>query len=405
VDVLEIDRPACPPAIPAAESRAVRAARRDGAASAEHELLFALLAPCLGWIEAAEAAEAALQRFGSLAAALAAGEAELAALPGLGEGGAATLKAVQAAARHLGAMRPPERPVLRDGAAVVAHLRAQGPLPAGLRAVFLDAGDRLIAEEAAGEAGAAGEGAARRLLRRALALNAATVVTLRVVAGGDPVAQPADILLAGRLAAAGRVMEIELRDHLVVGPGGHASLAGLGLVAPEARWAWPRRRRAGPGRAGGALGVVAPEARWAWSRRRRAGRGCGGGARRAPAAWDPRGTGTPSGAGGAAPGPTATPPGAAPQGPTPLRRGGIARHARGAGRWRAPAGRPEIRRKRGTRRASARHAGGCETRRRAVDRCGGRDQAGTARRRRRTSAAWRPSGQDPPRRGATTERS
>jgi DNA repair protein RadC len=192
----------------------------------EHELLFAVLAPCLGWGGASEAASAALARYGGLGAALDAPEAELAALPPLGETGAAILAAVAATAQHLGARQAGERPVLRALPAVLAHLGA-GSRPAGLRAIFLDARDRLVSEEAVGPADG---GAAARVLRRAVALNAAAILLLRQDAAATPAASQADVALARRVGLAAEVLEIALRDHLVLGRGAPVSLRERGLL-------------------------------------------------------------------------------------------------------------------------------------------------------------------------------
>lgn len=218
-----------PPNLPP-RSETVAALARPPAPSTyavEYEVLFGVFAPCLGWLAAAEAAESVLRHFGDLAAALAATESELAALDPLGEDGAATLKGVAAAARHLGALRQAELPVLRCLPAILAHLRVTGPLPAGLRGIFLDARDRAISEEGMG---GADTGAAARVLRRAVMLNAVAVILLRHDPDGDPTALDADVLLARRIATAGQVMEVELRDHLVVGRGEPNSLRGLGLM-------------------------------------------------------------------------------------------------------------------------------------------------------------------------------
>lgn len=235
MNLVEIGPPQVPPPITAAPAAPRRRARPAAASwqaapgidAIEHEVLFGVLAPCLGWVEAAEAAEAALRRFGGLAGTLAAPEGELAALGPLGEAGAATLKGLAAAARHLGALEVPARPALRGLPAILGHLRAAGPMPAGLRAIFLDARDRVIAEEALGAAEA---GAAARVLRRAVALDAVAVILLRHVPEGDPTALDADVLLARRVAGAAEVIELELRDHLVIGGGAPASLRGLGLM-------------------------------------------------------------------------------------------------------------------------------------------------------------------------------
>ncbi len=237
MNLVEIGTPQIlpPPLPPAAVAPARRRARPAASPrppapaidATEHEVLFGVLAPCLGWSAAAEASEAALQRFGGLAATLAAPEDELAALGPLGEAGAATLKGLAAAARHLGALQPPERPVLRGPSEVLARLCAGGAMPPGLRAIFLDSRDGVIAEEAMG---AVDDGAAARVLRRAVALNALAVILLRHAAEGESAALAGDVLFAQRVAATARVIELELRDHVVVGAGAPMSLRGLGLL-------------------------------------------------------------------------------------------------------------------------------------------------------------------------------
>lgn len=200
----------------------------------DREVLFALLAPCLGWAEAAEATEAVLARHGGFPAAAEAAEADLAALPALGEAGAAAIKAVHAAALCLArrGRSPAPRPVLDSTRALVAHLGASAARrPAGeVRALFLDAGEGLIAEEAMGGADAAAEAALpARVIRRALARDAASVVLVRRL-GGDPVALPAEAALAGRVQEAALLVGLRLADHLLVGRAGHVSLRRQGLL-------------------------------------------------------------------------------------------------------------------------------------------------------------------------------
>jgi DNA repair protein RadC len=193
----------------------------------EYELLFGVLVPCLGWLSAAEASEAVLRVFGDLTTVLAAPEDSLAAVNPLGEDGAAALKGLAAAARYLGALRQSELPVLRSPTAILAHLHEAGPTPAGLRAIFLDARDRAIADETVGGVGGVD---AARVLRRAFALDAVSVILVRHGHEGDPVALEVEALAARRVAAACEVMEVELRDYVMVGTDAPKSLRGLGLI-------------------------------------------------------------------------------------------------------------------------------------------------------------------------------
>ena len=209
---------AAAPALP--PSRHVVASRGPAVASSEaedREILYALLAPCLGCMEAAEAVEAVIARFGGLAEATAAGAQDLASLPELGEAGAAALRAVMAAALRLERLRRSRRPVLTRTAAVLAHLRrGASAIGAGeLRALFLDARGALLAEEAVGPGTAAA--VPGKVIRRALALEADGVLLARGCAGGDPVASDSDIAMARSLDQAAAVMGLTLREHLVLG--------------------------------------------------------------------------------------------------------------------------------------------------------------------------------------------
>jgi DNA repair protein RadC len=214
---------AAAPALP--PSRHVSAPRPTGAAAAEaedREILYALLAPCLGCMEAAEAVEAVIARFGGLAEATAAKSQDLAALPELGEAGAAALRAVMAAALRLERMRRGRRPALARTAAVLAHLRhGASAITAGeLRALFLDARGVLLAEETVGPGTAAA--VPGRVIRRALALDADAIMLARGCEGGDPVASESDIAMARSLDQAAAVMGLRLREHLVLGRTAHA---------------------------------------------------------------------------------------------------------------------------------------------------------------------------------------
>ena len=211
-----------PPARPPRRPRRPAAAPEPG--TEDLELLFSLLCHSLGCMEAAEAAEALIARHGGFAEAVAADPDDLARQPELGEAGAALLKAVHHAALRLDQIRARRRPDLRDLAGLVAYLRATAQPAEGMRALFLDREDRLLADEPLPTS------APGRALRRALSLGAEAVLLLRCQASGDPVAAEADIALARSLEQAALLMEIRLRDFVVVGRGAPASLRERGLL-------------------------------------------------------------------------------------------------------------------------------------------------------------------------------
>lgn len=199
----------------------------------DREILFALLAPCLGCMEAAEAVEAVLARFGSLTEAVAATPGDLVALPELGEAGAAALRAVLAAARRLDRLRRSRRPVLGRSAAWVAHLRRGGATMAAgqFRALFLDPRGVLLAEETVdASAPAAVPG---KVIRRALALEAEGIVLVRGCGSGTASANRGDMAVARSLDQAAQVMGLRLREMLVMGRTAHVSVRGLASPAAE----------------------------------------------------------------------------------------------------------------------------------------------------------------------------
>jgi DNA repair protein RadC len=185
-------------------------------------------------MEAAEATEALLAPFGDLAEAIGASGATLAAIPALGEEGAAVLKAIEAAVLRIEGLRAARRPALRGRRAVLDYLdmRRATQAEGELRALYLDARNRLLADEIVG----AGTERDRsllpaRVLRRALALDAAAIVLVRRIGGAAPVPDAQERDLALRMAEAAGLMCVTLRDYLLVagkGGKGHASV----MVAP-----------------------------------------------------------------------------------------------------------------------------------------------------------------------------
>ncbi len=91
-----------------------------------------------------------LSRFGSFAAAVAAPVQDLRAVEGLGEAGAATLKAVQAAALRLLRAEVRDQPVLANWERLMAYLNAAMARERveQFRVLFLDNRNRLLADEA-----------------------------------------------------------------------------------------------------------------------------------------------------------------------------------------------------------------------------------------------------------------
>ena len=67
--------------------------------------------------------------------------------------------------------------------------------------------------------------AARDVYREALRLGASGVVVVHNHPSGDPSPSPEDIATTGKLAEAGKLLEVDLIDHIIIGHHGYFSFA------------------------------------------------------------------------------------------------------------------------------------------------------------------------------------
>ncbi len=192
--------------------------------------LLALVLPA----DASEPARAAVRRFGSFAAVLAAPEAELRRVPGLGTHCIAAIKLLHAAAvRHARAGIAAGRPVLDDPkrladylAAALARERIEQ-----FRVLFLDAAGMLRADEVQAQ-GTVNHTPVypREVVRRALALEATALILVHNHPSGDPEPSREDLEMTRQVQQAAAVLGIALRDHVIVGNGRSLSFREAGLL-------------------------------------------------------------------------------------------------------------------------------------------------------------------------------
>jgi DNA repair protein RadC len=67
------------------------------------------------------------------------------------------------------------------------------------------------------------------LFREAVRANAAAVIVAHNHPSGDPTPSPEDVAMTRTLVEAGRLLDIEVLDHLVIGKGRWVSLKAQGL--------------------------------------------------------------------------------------------------------------------------------------------------------------------------------
>jgi DNA repair protein RadC len=70
----------------------------------------------------------------------------------------------------------------------------------------------------------------REVFRRAIVEGAAAIIVVHNHPSGDPTPSPDDRLVTEQLVAAGRLLDIPVHDHLIVGRGRYVSFAEAGLL-------------------------------------------------------------------------------------------------------------------------------------------------------------------------------
>ena len=196
----------------------------------------ALLADLLSLVLLADAeavASRAVQRFGSFAAVLAAPERDLRTVRGLGTHGVAAIKLLHAAAVRLARAGVIGLPVLDGWDGLIAYLTAvlARERIEQFRILFLDAAGRLRADEAQAR-GTVNHTPVypREVVRRALELDAASVILVHNHPSGDPAASPDDLEMTERIRDAAAAVGVSVRDHVIIGNGRWLSFQQEGLL-------------------------------------------------------------------------------------------------------------------------------------------------------------------------------
>lgn len=176
-----------------------------------------------------------LDRFGTLADVMRADPAELRVA-----GVAPSIAVRPSAALELGrrvARRPPAGPwVVRTPAdAAEPMVDAMGSLDREeLRVLLLDTKNAVVAQRTVYRGNLAGSSVrVGEVYRDAVRRCAAAVVVAHNHPSGDPSPSGEDLRITAELAEAGRLLDIELLDHLVIGRGRWTSLRAVGAIGHE----------------------------------------------------------------------------------------------------------------------------------------------------------------------------
>ncbi len=177
-------------------------------------------------------AERLLAEFGSLPGLSRASMTELMHVKGVGEAKAAEVKAALELGRRLMMSSPEERPVVSSPADAANLLMSEMMFleQEHLRLVLLDTRNRVL-ETPTIYVGSLNTSVVRvgELFRAALKANAAAMIVAHNHPSGDPAPSPEDIRVTRQLVDAGKLMDIEVLDHIVIGHQRFVSLKERGL--------------------------------------------------------------------------------------------------------------------------------------------------------------------------------
>ena len=219
--------------LPAAERPRERLAQRGPGGLTAAELIALLWGSGVRGRSAVDLATDALSGHDGLAGLARASDLELAAIPGIGRAKAAQLLAAFELGRRLMADWPAGRWSIRGPHDVADRLILQmGRLEREeLRVVILDTKNHVLRVETVYQ-GNVNSSLVRvgELYRDAVRLNAASIILVHNHPSGDPTPSPDDLHLTAEALAAGRLLDIGLLDHLVIGHDAYASLRDRGVA-------------------------------------------------------------------------------------------------------------------------------------------------------------------------------
>ena len=219
--------------VPEAERPRERLAQRGPAGLSAAELIALVWGTGARGMNAVDLAEEALARHDGLTGLARASDTELAAIPGIGPARAAQVSAAFELGRRLLADWPTGRWTIRAPRDVAERLILQmGRLEREeLRVVLLNTKNAVL-RVATVYQGNVSSSLVRvgELYRDAVRLNASGIILVHNHPSGDPTPSPDDLHLTAEALAAGRLLDIELLDHLVIGHDAFVSLRERGVA-------------------------------------------------------------------------------------------------------------------------------------------------------------------------------
>ena len=196
------------------------------------ELIAILLRVGVQGENAVQVGQRLLQKFGGIAGIHRAPFGELLHQHGIGEAKAAQIKAAIELGRRLTLESPEERPTINspaDAAALVQY-EMQALEQEHLRVMLLDRRNRVL-EIVDLYRGSVSSSQIRvgDVFREAVRKNASAIIVMHNHPSGDPTPSPDDVAVTRAILQAGKLLDVDVLDHLVIGQGRWVSLKERGL--------------------------------------------------------------------------------------------------------------------------------------------------------------------------------
>jgi DNA repair protein RadC len=177
-------------------------------------------------------AQGLLARFGGLAGLAQARPYELTSAKGVGTAKVAQLKAALEIGRRLLLESPEDRPQIRSPADAANLVMTDMSLleQEHLRVMLLDTKNRVLNTTTVYQ-GSLNTSLIRvgELFKEAIRCNCASLIVLHNHPSGDPTPSPEDVAVTRQIVAAGKLLDVEVLDHLVIGRQRFVSLKERGL--------------------------------------------------------------------------------------------------------------------------------------------------------------------------------
>jgi len=209
-----------------------RLAAAGAGALSKAELLAILLRVGVPGENSVQLAQRILDQLGGLAGIQRASLSEMCQIHGLGPAKAAQIKAAIELGSRLVREQTDERGTISSpaDAAALLQLEMQGLSQENLVVLILDTRNRLLSKETVYK-GSLNLSLVRvgELFRSAIQRNAASLILAHNHPSGDPTPSPEDVALTRSVIQAGKLLDIEVLDHLVIGNARFVSMKEKGL--------------------------------------------------------------------------------------------------------------------------------------------------------------------------------